>query len=244
VCRTDYIGWGEENTPYEGLHRDAGRGDEEMRMNRAVSFCMGLAVGFLGVLALPAAAATTHTFKVTFDMTLDSDSTLESQPYVFLQNPYDSGGSITVEAVKLQFNDAAGKSTLADGVFEHSDPGSCTKLSSHTLSAGEGITIAVPRALSDCSVFPDYPAACTTGCGSGCREMWIVTEFGMYCTCIPDFGSGQVVNPSRVTVVIDVDAGSNEDPTVRALEIHTVDDQFGNPVIQGISAVEVTAETP
>ena len=164
--------------------------------------------------------ATDRTYRVTFETTFTVGATsYTSEPYVLIQNPKDSGGSMTVDAVKIQWNDVDDLSLIDDGIWEHDGEGTCTALSSHALDAGEGLTVFLPAAFSTCGgVWPDCPETCTQGCGENCMELHMITPWGVICTCVPDFGTGTIPEPSRLTVVVEVDDGGYDEPLVRGLD--------------------------
>jgi len=181
-----------------------------------------------------------YTFKVTFDTTFISTAAVISQPYVLIQNSKDSGGAMTVDAVKLQWNDEDDLTTLEDGIYKHDGEDDCTPLQTETLNAGEGLTIFVPLALTECPEFPDCPDSCIPDCGNDCHEMYMQTPWGEICTCVPNWDTGTTPAPSRVTVVVEVDNESNGVPIARAFEYHVENAGTSSPDILGISSAYVT----
>lgn len=191
-----------------------------------------------------AARATDHHWRITFDTDFEEQSPTQTQPVIEIHNPEESSGSITVDFVKIPWNDRDDDSTVTDGVVKHASSTACTLLSNQTLTAGDGLTINLMEAMQNCEDFPDCSATqCTesTQCGTNCTCLvQLQPPFGGSGTCVPLFGT--VPSPSRVVVYIQIDDNGNlatgDAIPVRAW-VGMVDNSGGTPSVRGLADANV-----
>ena len=173
----------------------------------------------LSVLVFAGTASSTDRILI-FDTFFEYSDDIRNLPNVLIQNT-DTTYSITINSIKLVWNNVSAMTNPSDGIWIHKSATSCTVLSSTSLSAGQGITVNVATALGQCQSFVECDSQyCTSqeDCGDDCMCVGQLTPpYGSYGLCVPNFGS-QIPIPSRVTVVVDYTKGSAVDPTIRGVD--------------------------